>query len=90
MKLPPHPPVDGGYLMSYHHLSMFERGRIKALHTLGYSTRQIAIQTGRHHSSIARGLVRNTREMPIEQKTPINAMRIEERIQNLTASIIKR
>jgi IS30 family transposase len=38
---------------------MFDRARIQALHTLGYSTRQIAIQTGRHHSSIARELVRN-------------------------------
>lgn len=46
--------------MSYHHFSMFDRARIQALHTLGYSTRQIAIQTGRHHSSIARELVRNT------------------------------
>ena len=45
--------------MSYHHLSMFDRARIQSLYTLGYSTRQIAIQTGRHHSSIARELVRN-------------------------------
>ena len=57
MKLPT--PFDGGYPMSYHHLSMFDRARIQSLYTLGYSTRQIAIQTGRHHSSIARELVRN-------------------------------
>jgi IS30 family transposase len=48
--------------MSYHHLNRFDRARIEALHTLGFSTRQIAIQTGRHHSSIARELVRNTTE----------------------------
>lgn len=48
--------------MSYHHLSMFDRARIQTLHSLGCSTRQIALQTGRHHSSIARELVRNTIE----------------------------
>lgn len=46
--------------MSYHHLSIFDRSRIQILHNLGFSTRQIAIQTGRHHSSIARELLRNT------------------------------
>jgi transposase, IS30 family len=45
--------------MSYHHLSMFERARIQTLHQLGYSTRQISVQIGRHHSSIARELLRN-------------------------------
>jgi transposase, IS30 family len=46
--------------MSYHYLNRFDRARIEALHTLGFSTRQIAIQTGWHHSSIARELIRNT------------------------------
>jgi transposase, IS30 family len=46
--------------MSYHHLNRFDRVRIETLYTLGFSTRQIAIQTGWHHSSIARELVRNT------------------------------
>lgn len=45
--------------MSYHHLSIFDRSRIQVLHNLCFSTRKIAIQTGRHHSSIARELLRN-------------------------------
>ena len=46
--------------MSYHHFSTFERGEIGALLRLGYSTRKIAANLGRHHSSIAREISRNT------------------------------
>lgn len=49
--------------MSYHHLSTFERTRIEILSKMGYSTRQIAGQLNRHHSTIARELKRNTQEM---------------------------
>jgi IS30 family transposase len=45
--------------MSYHHLSTFDRAHIQLLNNLGYSTREIGIKLGRHHSSIARELVRN-------------------------------
>ncbi|MCC5468731.1 IS30 family transposase [Pelosinus baikalensis] len=45
--------------MSYHHLSTFDRAHIQLLNNLGYSTRKIGIELGRHHSSIARELVRN-------------------------------
>jgi IS30 family transposase len=40
--------------MSYSHLSIIERGQLETLHLLGWSTRVIAIQLGRHHSTIAR------------------------------------
>lgn len=46
--------------MSYHHLSTFDRARIQLLNSLGYSTRKIGTELGRHHSSIARELARNT------------------------------
>jgi len=46
--------------MSYHHLSTYERGCIEALQKLGYSSREIGKQVGRHHSAIARELKRNT------------------------------
>ena len=48
--------------MSYKHLNTFERTRIKVLSKMGYSTRQIASQLNRHHSTIARELKRNTQE----------------------------
>ena len=48
--------------MSYHHLSTFERTRIEELSKMGYSTRQIAGQLNRHHSTIARELKRNTQK----------------------------
>ena len=44
--------------MSYSHLSIIERGQIEALHRLGWSTRKIGKQLGRHHSTIARELGR--------------------------------
>lgn len=46
--------------MSYHHLSIFERGRIQELKSLGYSHREIAQKVQRHRSSIDRELSRNT------------------------------
>ena len=42
--------------MSYNHLNKFERKHIEVLSKLGYSTRQIAKQLNRHHSSITREL----------------------------------
>ena len=46
--------------MSYHHLNTYERGYIEGLYKLGYSIRGIAKEVGRHHSSIARELRRNS------------------------------
>lgn len=46
--------------MSYTHLTTFERGKLEALHQAGYSTRAIARELGRHHSTIARELDRNS------------------------------
>ena len=48
--------------MSYNHLNTFERTRIEVLSKMGYSTRQIAQQLNRHHSTIARELKRNTQK----------------------------
>lgn len=48
--------------MSYYHLNTFERTRIEILSKMGYSTRQIAQQLNRHHSTIARELKRNTQQ----------------------------
>lgn len=48
--------------MSYTHLSTFERGRLESLHKLGWSTREIAQELKRHHSTIARELKRNQAE----------------------------
>ncbi|AFM00783.1 transposase, IS30 family [Desulfitobacterium dehalogenans ATCC 51507] len=45
--------------MSYTHLSTFDRGRLESLHKLGWSTREIAQELKRHHSTIARELQRN-------------------------------
>jgi IS30 family transposase len=45
--------------MDYQHLTTFERGRIEALHNLGYTVREIGRQMNRHHSTIARELSRN-------------------------------
>lgn len=38
--------------MSYHHLRTFDRARIQPLNSVGYSTRKIGTELGRHHSSI--------------------------------------
>ncbi|MCK0473986.1 IS30 family transposase [Halalkalibacter sp. APA_J-10(15)] len=46
--------------MSYSHLTTFERGRLEALQKLGWSTRQMAKELNRHHSTIARELKRNS------------------------------
>jgi len=41
--------------MSYTHLTPFERSRLETLSNLGFSTRHIAKQLNRHHSSIVKG-----------------------------------
>lgn len=48
--------------MSYVHLSTFERGQLECLHRLGWPTRTIAKELGRHHSTIARELKRNSNQ----------------------------
>ncbi|KJB84494.1 integrase [Paenibacillus sp. E194] len=45
--------------MSYSHFSTTERAKLELLHAQGWSTRVIAQELGRHHSSIARELNRN-------------------------------
>ena len=40
--------------MGYHHFSIAERGQLDALYRLNWTTRQIAVHLGRHHSIIAR------------------------------------
>lgn len=47
--------------MSYHHLTTYERGRIEALHEVGYSNRNIALLIGRHRSCVDREIKRNTK-----------------------------
>ncbi|MCZ8521890.1 MULTISPECIES: IS30 family transposase [Paenibacillus] len=44
--------------MSYSHLSIIERGQLETLYRLGWSTRAIGRQLGRHHATIARELKR--------------------------------
>lgn len=46
--------------MSYTHLSITERSQLALLHRLGWSTRAIAKELKRHHSTIARELSRGT------------------------------
>jgi len=50
---------NGGNIMSYHHLTTFERGRIQELLSLGYSHRAIAQKLNRHRSCIDREIRRN-------------------------------
>ncbi|MFD3273606.1 transposase [Paenibacillus dendritiformis] len=45
--------------MSYSHFSTSERTKLELLHAQGWSTRVIAQELGRHHSSVARELNRN-------------------------------
>ena len=45
--------------MSYHHISICERGKIEELSKLGFTSRQIGERLGRHHSSISRELLRH-------------------------------
>lgn len=45
--------------MSYKHLTTYERGRIEVLNKVGYSSREIGIELGRHHSTIIRELKRS-------------------------------
>ncbi len=47
--------------MNYKHLTTFERSKIEVLNKLGYSTRKIAKEINRHHSTIARELARNNK-----------------------------
>ena len=58
--------------MSCHHFNICERAKIEELNKLGFSTRAIAIRINRHHSSIARELLRLGAGMPYEAK-PANA-----------------
>ncbi len=44
--------------MNYKHLNIFERSKLEVLNSLGYSTRKIAKELNRHHSTIARELKR--------------------------------
>ena len=44
--------------MGYHHFSIAERGQLDALYRLNWTTRQIAVHLGRHHSTIAREVCR--------------------------------
>ena len=44
--------------MSYHHISICERGKIEELNKLGYTSREIGNRIGRHHSSVSRELLR--------------------------------
>ena len=55
--------------MSYHHLSTYERGRIEALHELGFSNRVIARQLGRHRSCIDREIRRNITAVEYKAET---------------------
>lgn len=54
--------TQGDLFMSYNHFTTFERSRIELLHKQGHSTRQIAKQLDRHHSSIARELQKNSQD----------------------------
>jgi len=45
--------------MSYFHLTTFERSRLETLFKLGYSTRLIAKELYRHHSTVALELNRH-------------------------------
>lgn len=49
--------------MNYKHLTTFERSKIEVLNKLGYSTRKIAKEINRHHSTIARELCRNNKSL---------------------------
>lgn len=44
--------------MSHHHFTVIERGKLEALHKLGYSSRKIGGEIHKHHSSVARELHR--------------------------------
>lgn len=48
------------FIMSYSHLTTFERERLETLQKLDWSTRQIAKELNRHHSTIAQELKRNS------------------------------
>ena len=49
--------------MSYSHLSIIERGQLETLHRLGWSTRAIGRQLGRHHATIAREIKRGQTDL---------------------------
>lgn len=48
--------------MSYIHFSITERAQLELLHRLGWSSRAISKELGRHHSTVARELKRNSLE----------------------------
>jgi len=50
--------------MSYHHFSICERAKIEELKKLGFTTRAIGKRLNRHHSSIARELLRADKDVP--------------------------
>ena len=47
--------------MSYKQFTLIERGKLEAFFELGLSTREIGAYLGRHHSSIAREMRRNSK-----------------------------
>jgi len=47
--------------MSYSHVTTFERARIETLNALNYSTRAIAEEIGRCHTTVSRELKRHTK-----------------------------
>jgi IS30 family transposase len=53
--------------MSYTHLTTFERAKIETLHTLNYSTRAIANEIGRNHTTVSRELKRHIQSDEIYQ-----------------------
>ena len=55
--------------MSYHHLTTYERGRIEALTELGFSSRAITRQLGRHRSCIDREIRRNFASVQYKAET---------------------
>ena len=63
--------------MSYHHLTTYERGRIEALHRLGYSDRKIALSLGRHRSCIDREIKRNTAAIAVSAVANLSAESIQ-------------
>lgn len=40
--------------MNYSYLNIIERSKLETLHRLGWTTREIGRELGRHHSTIAR------------------------------------
>jgi IS30 family transposase len=61
------PPLfTGEPIMSYSHLSIIDRAQLETLQQLGWSTRAIGQQLGRHHSTIAREIQRGKTDQHYE------------------------